>query len=468
MNTPNLLLITFDQMRADWLELENNNIKAPNLKNLANKGWQSKRCYTNSPQCMPARFSWLTGLRCSQIGLTKNGPYSLLGGSPSFARDLKNRGWHTAVIGKTHWYSHREKQDLRDKEKIIKELGFEYVEEVAGPRALKNVSCGLTDEWEKAKIWEKQKYDLDMRYRSGEESEAWLVRPSVLPNYLYPDIWICTKAKEYIKEIKKKQPWFLWISFVGPHEPFDTPKPWHGQHDPEKLPKPCESKEWIKALDSKVELKKKSVQWGDKLDTKDIMRLRADYADHINLLDDQVGEIMDTLKTYNQEKNTAIAITSDHGDHLGDYGMLYKGTFMESSIRVPWIYVDPQVEERKKLINETPMELARAFKLMSRNIYCNGGNAQKLKELTERKKIAIVEYSDEILVVKGNKKICLNKEGAILWATKIRGNKETNNINRIKPWKIKKGPWSKLCKIGRRYAERTKRRDWEKKIISEH
>ena len=162
MNTPNLLLITFDQMGAEWLELEDNEINAPNLRDLANKGWQSRRCYTNSPQCMPARFSWLTGLRCSQIGVTKNGNYSLSGRSPSFARDLKNRGWHTAVIGKTHWCSHLGQQDLRDNADTVKQLGFEYVKEIAGPRALKNVSCELTDDWEKANVWEKQKKDLDL------------------------------------------------------------------------------------------------------------------------------------------------------------------------------------------------------------------------------------------------------------------------------------------------------------------
>ena len=78
------------------------------------------------------------------------------------------------------------------------------------------------------------------------------------------------------------------------------------------------------------------------------------------------------------------------------------------------------------------MELARAFKLMSKNIYRNGGNAKKLREMMERRRIAIVEYSNEILVVKGNKKVCLNKEGDILWA-KVRGRKETNNIYSTNP-----------------------------------
>ena len=138
---------------------------------------------------------------------------------------------------------------------------------------------------------------------------------------------------------------------------------------------------------------------------------------------------------------------------------------MESSIRVPWIYVDPQEKERTKMINETPMELARAFKLMSKNIYRNGGNAKKLREMMERRRIAIVEYSNEILVVKGNKKVCLNKEGDILWATKVRGRKETNNIYSTNPGRMNRKQWIRLCKIGRKYIERTKRKGWTKDII---
>ena len=414
---------------------------------------------------MPARFSWLTGLRCSQIGVTRNGNYTLMGNSPSFARNLQNRGWHTAVIGKTHWCGHLKQQDLRDNLKTLRELGFDYADEIAGPRGLKNVRCRLTDEWEKAGLWQKQKDDLDSRYRSGKESDAWLVRPSILPNKLYPDIWVSSQAREYIKNLDTKKPWFLWISFVGPHEPFDTPYPWHGKHQPQNLPRPYKRKKWIRALNNEIELKKKAVKWTDKLKDEDIMQLRADYADHISLLDHEVGKIMDTLISNNKDINTAIAITSDHGDHLGDYGMLYKGSFMESSIRVPWIYIDPKKENRKRLVSDTPMELAETFKLMSENIYQNAGNAKKLKESVGRKNVAIIEFGNEIVIIKGNKKVCFNEEGDILWATKIKGNRDGCNINTAKPWRMKKGEWNRLSKMGKEYSRIIKREAWRRNIV---
>ena len=68
------------------------------------------------------------------------------------------------------------------------------------------------------------------------------------------------------------------------------------------------------------------------------MDARKDYLDHCSLLDDQVGQIIAALNRRDDRNNTDILITSDHGDMLGDHGMMYKSTFLEGSIRVPFIY----------------------------------------------------------------------------------------------------------------------------------
>ena len=57
--------------------------------------------------------------------------------------------------------------DLREKENVIKDLGFEEVIEVAGPRALKNIKCELTDEWETNGLRQLQIDDLRKRYGKG-------------------------------------------------------------------------------------------------------------------------------------------------------------------------------------------------------------------------------------------------------------------------------------------------------------
>ena len=44
----------------------------------------------------------------------------------------------------------------------------------------------------------------------------------IFPNSLYPDLWITEKAIKKIKELPENNRWILWVSYVGPHEPFDT------------------------------------------------------------------------------------------------------------------------------------------------------------------------------------------------------------------------------------------------------
>ena len=84
---------------------------------------------------------------------------------------------------------------------------------MAGPGALRNVECALTDEWRSKNFYEKQKQDLDKDIEVTKEN-AWKVKTTLLPNELYPDIWIAEKAIDIIKNKKDEEPWFLWISFV--------------------------------------------------------------------------------------------------------------------------------------------------------------------------------------------------------------------------------------------------------------
>ena len=96
----NLLLITFDQLRADWCDPFEKYLRLPNLRAIAQKGITYKRCYTTSPQCVPARLSWLTGKMPSTVGITRNVNCSIRENIPSVFRQIRNRGWHTELIGK--------------------------------------------------------------------------------------------------------------------------------------------------------------------------------------------------------------------------------------------------------------------------------------------------------------------------------------------------------------------------------
>jgi arylsulfatase A-like enzyme len=62
----------------------------------------------------------------------------------------------------------------------------------------------------------------------------------------------------------------------------------------------------------------------------------------IKLIDDQLGRILEALEASNQRENTVIIFTSDHGEMLGDHGLIQKGCrFYEGLVRVPLIWSWP-------------------------------------------------------------------------------------------------------------------------------
>ncbi len=69
----------------------------------------------------------------------------------------------------------------------------------------------------------------------------------------------------------------------------------------------------------------------------DVRDSRHGYYANISYLDSLIGKLFETLRTCDLARNTLIAITSDHGDFLGERGLWYKMSFFEHSARVPLI-----------------------------------------------------------------------------------------------------------------------------------
>ena len=335
----NWLLISVDQWRGDWLH--QSWLQLPHLQRMAREGWDVRRCYTSSPQCIPARASWLTGLTPGQLGVTANAHYTVPADAPSFVRDLRDQhGFHTVLVGKTHWTPHTKGVDLRDNLPLMRELGFEQVREIAGPRALAEVSCELTDRWQEAGVLETYRADLLDRYQDG---CAHTVRPSVLPDVLYPDLWLTGVALEELARMPQDQPWLLWVNFPGPHEPFDVPASWRGHHGaiPAPQPRPQDAQELQRCAPEGSELARKLQRWPDGLPEEALQALRSDYADHLHLLDAQIGTLLKAMADRSDRAHTAVSVCSDHGELLGDWGLLLKGCFLEGAMRSLFLHRPP-------------------------------------------------------------------------------------------------------------------------------
>ena len=95
---PNIVLIFPDQQRGDTLGYAGDPVaRTPNLDQLAAEGVTFGRCSTNSPLCMPARASLITGQYVNEHGVWNNFIEADRHG-PSHVRNIRDVGYHHG-----HW-----------------------------------------------------------------------------------------------------------------------------------------------------------------------------------------------------------------------------------------------------------------------------------------------------------------------------------------------------------------------------
>ena len=339
-----------DQQRWDAMSCSGTWVETPNIDRIAAQGTRFAAAYTNSPVCVPARVSLVTGLYPGDLNLWSNQPYTLDVKTPTWMQSVRGAGYRTSLFGKTHL--HRQRGDLREKIHLLHAYGFDDADEIAGPKASLASRSSLTELWMKEGVYEAFRQDL--AERSG--PAVGLVRPSPLPLELYPDVYVGRRATQYLRSYDRAQPWFCWISFTGPHEPWDAPEPYASQYDPTAMPPPVEplSPTWTRPtglLDRRMK-KRFAFEEGD------LASMRANYAGKVTLIDDQVGEILKTIEDRGEADRTVVVFISDHGEMNGDYGLIRKQTFLNGAVRVPFVMsLPPDFAAPAGAVQTAPVEL---------------------------------------------------------------------------------------------------------------
>ena len=162
---------------------------------------------------------------------------------------------------------------------------------------------------------------------------------------LHIDNFIGNQSVRFIQKDSLPQPWFMWVSFCGPHNPWDPPARYTSPYLTMNLPK---ARSLPGELASKPpdhtrvrynytgRLPKYMESVPDSHDSI-IHRIRAGHYGNLTMIDEQLGLIIESLKARMQLKNTLIVFSSDHGAHLGDHENIHKGTHYERSAHVPMI-----------------------------------------------------------------------------------------------------------------------------------
>jgi len=384
MTRPNILLITSDQQRGDCFGFEGRKVKTPHLDQLAADGTRFSACITPNVVCQPSRASILTGLLPRTHGVHDNGiDLEPELGELGFAGTLARAGYDTAFVGKAHFATYHTFAKTGTPECVKSSadydagwrgpyMGFGHVELM-----LIGHNWFLPPKPPAGQAYE-QWYYADRRgaernalyqHQLPPLSTAPQTFHSALPSAWHNSSWVGDRTIAYLRDAARAdRPFCLWASFPDPHHPFDAPDPWSRMHHPDEIDlPPCRERDldrrpwWHRAaLENEpkgagdfTEARKSYSRIPPQGD-RELRELIANYYGMVSLIDHNVGRILIALEEAGLAQNTLVIFTSDHGDWLGDHGLILKGPMhYEGLLRVGLIARGPATG--KGLIVEDPV-----------------------------------------------------------------------------------------------------------------
>ena len=433
MATLNILLLMTDQQRWDAMGCSGDYVETPNLDRIASEGVRFTNCVTTSPVCIPTRLSLATGLYPHNTGVWDNMNHQMPAETPTWMQAVRDAGYRTSLFGKSHLHPHN--GDLREREGLMHAYGLDDVNEIGGPRASAKVLSHMTAAWEAKGLWDAYRAD----YRERFSTKPHLVRPSTLGLEDYADVYVGQRAKEYLQNYDREEPWCCWVSFGGPHEPWDTPEPYASMYNPEKMP-PAIPRQSA-GNRPRGHLDRLMARVNPSFEPGEIGRLRANYAGNVTLIDDQIGEILAAIEGRGELERTVIVHTSDHGEMNGDHGLIYKSNFLNGAVRIPLLVRIPEGSGLETplagTICESPVEWIDIGPTL---VELSGGELEHRQfgkslcpvlaapEMTHRD-FAISEIQGEIMLLNQEWKAALNSDGDIYLLFNLENDpNETENL----------------------------------------
>jgi arylsulfatase A-like enzyme len=303
---PNLLVIHTDQ-QSQWTVSAYGKriVETPHIDSLAKDGALLHNFFTNSAVCTPSRGCFLTGRYPHAHGAYKNN-IPMNRDEQTFASVLRDAGYDTGYAGK--WHLDGEPKP-----------GW-----VGSSRAM-----GFTD----------SRYMFNRGHYKQVTEEPGAYTPTV---YLYGVMgdeetfttdWLAEKTNDFLRR-DRNRPFCFMVSIPDPHTPFTVRKPYDTQYNPADMPIPSTLKQKDLPRWAKRDKKIKDEAW--------LQKQLAQYCGEVKCIDDSVGRMLDCLRETGQLDNTIVVFTTDHGEYMGEHGLMHKNQIYETAYRLPFLIRWPE------------------------------------------------------------------------------------------------------------------------------
>ena len=328
-NRPNILLLMADQFRADCLGASGNpDIHTPHLDRLANEGIRFNSAYSSTPSCCPARTALLTGLSPwshGMLGFTDiaTNPYPV-----EKAQAMAQAGYYTTSIGKNHYFPIRNPHGYHHL--VLDEhcsYSFHMLETKPGTEASWEERNDY-ESWFWSKLPDRDPHTTGLSWNDHRGV------PFKYPEEMHATHWTGETAVNFLRQYERQEPFFLKVSFIRPHSPYDPPERFSRIYEDAPLPE-ARVGAWAKRFEQRWP--SGNDIFTGKLPAEEIRRSRQCYYGNVSFVDDQIGRILEVLEKRDLLNDTFIIFVSDHGDMLADNNLWRKGYGYEQSAHIPML-----------------------------------------------------------------------------------------------------------------------------------
>lgn len=325
----NIIVLSADSLRFDRIhESRNGEPLTPNIDELAEQSLEFNPGVAPGPSTRDTIPSMLTGMYPSdfdEYGLPRSGT-----GPLTLAEELQDRGFETAALSHNNFTSRRYNINR----------GFDFFDDVS-EEARKENNRGAWRLYVRNLIEDTPL--MNLAGRANTLSMEYLGRSLFMRNEAAEGI--TDRALDWMEGTDSRR--FLWMHFMDTHHPYLSPK-----RIQEKFGRTY-SKKYIKQLSQKT----RSGQ--DQITEEDVPEMEFVYDCTVRYVDEQIGRILEQLRSEGELKNSLVVITGDHGEGFGEFGKFgHADELWDTLVAVPLIVYHPD-HPAKSVDGQAPLRLLR-------------------------------------------------------------------------------------------------------------